>query len=261
MRIRQRDPLVWVGQIFAVVAIAIAGFIPYSWVRENVVEAKATEQVQANEYSREVEQLWQAQRAQPTDKPAEQPAPEGTNQSPTNEIDRGRAFAQLRIPAIGIDYFVVEGVDMDSIKFGPGHDPATDMPGEVGNMVVAAHRDGKGSPFNDLEQLQPCDAIEVEDAENIYTYRVLPAADDVRYARVACTGESANALMEPPYDTLTGSEIVRPDQVEITRPIPHDSTNQPTVPLLTLYTCWPANSNEKRYAVYAALAETTKKEA
>lgn len=253
MRIRQRDPLVWAGQVCVVIAVAVAGFIPYSWVQENVVAAHKTEQVQKDTYSPEVEQLWQAQRMAP------QPE-EGTNHAPVNEIDRGRAFAQLRIPTIGVDYFVVEGVDLESIKYGPGHDPETNMPGEQGNMVVAAHRDGKGSPFNDLEQLHPCDAIEVEDAENIYTYRVLPFNGDVRHAVVTCTGESANALMEPPYDGLHGSEIVRPDQVEITQPVPHDSTSNATVPLLTLYTCYPANSNEKRYVVYAALADTEKKE-
>lgn len=252
MRIRQRDPVVWIGQIFLVLAVAIAGFIPYSWVQDNVVAARQTHSVQRDEYAPEVHELWQAQKQQ---KQQDEP---GTN--PVNEIDRGRAFAQLRIPAIGVDYFVVEGVDLDSIKYGPGHDPETNMPGEPGNMVVAAHRDGKGSPFNDLEQLHPCDAIEVEDAENIYTYRVLPFNGDVRYSVVTCTGESADALMEPPYEMLTGSEIVRPDEVSITRPIPHDSSGEGMVPLLTLYTCYPANSNEKRYVVYAALAKTEKKE-
>lgn len=251
MRIRQRDPVVWIGQIFLVLAVAIAGFIPYSWVQDNVVAAHQTHSVQRDEYAPEVHKLWQAQKQQQKDEP-------GTH--PVNEIDRGRAFAQLRIPTIGVDYFVVEGVDLDSIKYGPGHDPETNMPGEPGNMVVAAHRDGKGSPFNDLEQLHPCDAIEIEDAENIYTYRVLPFNGDVRYSVVTCTGESADALMEPPYDTLTGSEIVRPDEVSITRPIPHDSSGEGAVPLLTLYTCYPANSNEQRYVVYAALAKTEKKE-
>lgn len=250
MRIRQRDPLVWVGQIFLVLAVAVAGFIPYSWVQDNVIAAHQTRSVQHDEYAPEVHKLWQAQKQQ-QDEPGTHPA---------NEIDRGRAFAQLRIPAIGVDYFVVEGVDLDSIKYGPGHDPETDMPGSPGNMVVAAHRDGKGSPFNDLEQLRPCDAIEVEDAGHIYTYRVLPFNDDVRYSTVRCIGETANALMQPPYETLMGSEIVRPDEVSITRPIPHDSAGEGMVPLLTLYTCYPANSNEKRYVVYAALDKTEKKE-
>lgn len=255
MRIRQRDPLVWVGQIFLVLAVAIAGFIPYSWVQENVIAAHQTRSVQHDEYAPEVHNLWQAQKQQ-----QQQQQQDELGTHPVNEIDHGRAFAQLRIPAIGVDYFVVEGVDLDAIKYGPGHDPETDMPGKPGNMVVAAHRDGKGSPFNDLEQLRPCDAIEVEDAEHIYTYRVLPFNDDVRYSTVRCIGESANALMQPPYETLTGSEIVRPDEVSITQPIPHDSSGDGTVPLLTLYTCYPANSNEKRYVVHAALADTEKKE-
>ena len=94
MRIRQRDPLVWVGQIFLVLAVAIAGFIPYSWVQENVIAAHQTRSVQHDEYAPEVHKLWQAQKQQQQDEP-------GTH--PVNEIDRGRAFAQLRIPTIGVD--------------------------------------------------------------------------------------------------------------------------------------------------------------
>jgi sortase A len=56
-------------------------------------------------------------------------------------IAPGTPVARLRIPGIGVDEIVVEGVDDFSLNAGPGHLPGSAYPGENGNSVISAHRD------------------------------------------------------------------------------------------------------------------------
>lgn len=56
-------------------------------------------------------------------------------------IARGAPVARLRIPAIGLDEIVVEGVGDEELNAGPGHLPGSVLPGETGNSVISAHRD------------------------------------------------------------------------------------------------------------------------
>ena len=67
---------------------------------------------------------------------------------------------------------VVEGVDRESWKKGPGHMPWTPLPGQPGNSVISGHRVTYGRPFFDLDQLSPGDVIEVETGIGVHTYEV-----------------------------------------------------------------------------------------
>jgi sortase A len=84
----------------------------------------------------------------------------------------GEGFAAMRIPKIDVDQVVVEGVDRESLKKGPGHMPWTPLPGQPGNSVISGHRVTYGRPFFDLDQLSPGDVIEVETAIGVHTYEV-----------------------------------------------------------------------------------------
>ncbi len=50
--------------------------------------------------------------------------------------------AVLRIPKIGLEVPVLEGDDALTLNRGIGHIPGTTMPGQMGNVGVAGHRDG-----------------------------------------------------------------------------------------------------------------------
>jgi hypothetical protein len=52
----------------------------------------------------------------------------------------GSVMARLRIPAIGVDQFVVEGTATGDLEKGPGHYMGTAVPGQAGNVAVAGHR-------------------------------------------------------------------------------------------------------------------------
>lgn len=53
----------------------------------------------------------------------------------------GAPIARLRIPRLGLDEIVLEGVDGNALNAGPGHLPGSAYPGERGNAVISAHRD------------------------------------------------------------------------------------------------------------------------
>ena len=54
---------------------------------------------------------------------------------------RGVPIARLRIPRLGLDEIVVEGVTDAALRAGPGHLPGSAFPGDSGNSVISAHRD------------------------------------------------------------------------------------------------------------------------
>ena len=59
----------------------------------------------------------------------------------TDAVAPGAPMARLRIPSLGLDEIVLEGVDGNSLNAGPGHLTGSAFPGEPGNSVISAHRD------------------------------------------------------------------------------------------------------------------------
>src|SRR5438874_10173925 len=78
-------------------------------------------------------------------------------------------FARLEVPAINLKAMVVQGVDAVSLRRGPGHLLQTSGPGETGDCVIAAHRDGW---FRDLQRLQPGDPVYLASRDCAYEYLV-----------------------------------------------------------------------------------------
>lgn len=70
-----------------------------------------------------------------------------------------RPLARLRVPARGVDLFVLDGSSGRTLAFGPGHVAGTALPGRPGNAVLGGHRD---THFAFLRELRPGDAILVE---------------------------------------------------------------------------------------------------
>ena len=71
----------------------------------------------------------------------------------------GKVVAEIQIPAIGVDQYVVEGTTESDLSKGPGHYIGTAMPGQAGNVAIAGHRTTNGAPFNGLGRLVPGDRI------------------------------------------------------------------------------------------------------
>lgn len=184
-------------------------------------------------------------------------------------LAEGQGFAKLYIPAFGSDYnfAVLEGTSAATLEVGPGHYKDTAYPGEPGNFAVAGHRVGKGSPFNDLDLLNSCDAIVVETRNSWFTYRVLPMADE-KAGWAAGPGSRATCGKVTPlggvYADVAGREIVRPTEGSVVLPVPHRPDLRPSAgeqaSLLTLTTCHPKFSDRQRMIVHAVLVEQAAKD-
>lgn len=123
----------------------------------------------------------------------------------------------ISIPKIGLEAPLLEGIRLTTLDAGPGHWPGTAMPGEVGNVVVAAHRTSHRAEFRHIDQLVPGDVVMFDTAAGESEYRV------------------------------TGTQIVGPDAIWIV-----DQTDTPTA---TLFACHPPGSVRQRIVVNLELAD------
>lgn len=80
-------------------------------------------------------------------------------------------LTKLSIPDINLETFVVQGMDVASLKRGPGHDPNSSPLG-IGNCVVAGHRNVYGSFFYRLDELLPGAPTELENRDGKWIYIV-----------------------------------------------------------------------------------------
>jgi sortase A len=93
--------------------------------------------------------------------PADLPIPEA-----------GDPVARIEIPRIGVDFIVLQGVDLRLLQDGPGHFPQTPLPGQAGNASIAGHRTTYKAPFNRIDELDPGDEITITSLQGTFTYRV-----------------------------------------------------------------------------------------
>ena len=150
------------------------------------------------------------------------------------EPDAGEAVFRIVIPKIDVRAMVVEGVETEHLRKGPGHYPDCRRgfdkplcttqeevwPGEVGRVIISGHRTTYGGPFYDIDRLRRGDEIQLETKWGDFTYEV------------------------------TGSEIVPPNAQDIATPMSDK-------PELVLTTCNPRFSAAERLIVSAELAEAS----
>jgi LPXTG-site transpeptidase (sortase) family protein len=88
-------------------------------------------------------------------------------------VSPGDTVARLSVPRLGFEAAVREGVDADTLFFGPGHVPGTALPGEESrgkNSVIAVARD-VGTPF--ASELARGDVLELRTPFGLRSYRVV----------------------------------------------------------------------------------------
>lgn len=143
---------------------------------------------------------------------------------PTPTIEPGLLVPnRLRIPVMFLDSSVHEvEVNMgqwDVSALDVGHHMGTGNPGEVGNVVLAAHRDINSALFRELDRLEPGDEVFVYNALGEYRYIVQE------------------------------SFVVSPDDAEVMDPTADKR--------VTLITCTPIGLATQRLIVVATLDEQT----
>jgi sortase A len=84
----------------------------------------------------------------------------------------GDGIARLRIPRLGLDVIVVEGVDLADLKRGPGHYRSSAAIGAAGTTAIAGHSSGWGAPFMPVGRLRSGDRVVIDTRDATYTYRI-----------------------------------------------------------------------------------------
>jgi len=78
-------------------------------------------------------------------------------------------LGKIDIPRVGISAMIAEGDDRHTLMRAVGHVPGTAMPGQPGNVVLAAHRD---TFFRPLRKIHRGDTIDLTTWNGWYRYRV-----------------------------------------------------------------------------------------
>jgi len=138
-----------------------------------------------------------------TSKTREQPKDRG-------DIDPG-LIGRLKLPRLGVDAIVRNGADSRTLRRAVGRVPGTALPGEPGNIGLAAHRD---TFFRALKGVRKDDRILLETPAGTYEYRV------------------------------ESTTIVSPNNISVL-----DPTDNPSVTLVTCYPFYYVGKAPKRFIV------------
>ena len=225
------------GELFLTAGVLVFLFIGWQlWFNELVVGG------QQRDSALELSESWATEAPAASEEPADEPGDEvepgeADAASPvdfgapvsTITTKEGKGFATLYVPRFGADYVraIGEGVDLGSVlnnsKLGVGHYEETQLPGQVGNFALAAHRTTWGRPFNQVAELQLGDKIYVQTADGWYVYA---------------------------FRTL---EYVRPTGVDVLAPVPQAPGVDPQDSIITLTSCNPMFSAAERIIAYGVL--------
>lgn len=82
----------------------------------------------------------------------------------------GGVIGMLEIPRLGVSAIIVQGDSSDVLRRAVGHIPGTPLPGQSGNIALAAHRD---TIFRPLRNVAIGDLVEIRSDAGTFRYRVV----------------------------------------------------------------------------------------
>ncbi|GAB2540802.1 class E sortase [Brachybacterium huguangmaarense] len=231
-----------IGELMITAGLLVAAFLVWQFVWTDVVAQQGQDRILA-----ELDARWSASGGGASDgtpvgdgtagdgadggEGATRIAPERTDAPPVVPVaPENETFGEVIVPRFARSSApLAEGVTNEGVLdvIGAGHYPGTAMPGEVGNVAIAGHRTTYGKPFHDVAELRVGDAVVIRTADAYFVY------------------------------TVTGHEIVAPEDVDVIAPVPGDPAAEPTERMLTLTTCHPMYSARQRYVVHARFAYWT----
>lgn len=89
--------------------------------------------------------------------------------NPGFAIPEGSSLGQIGISQIGLTAMIQEGTGEETLQRAVGHVQGTSLPGQPGNIALAAHRD---TFFRGLRQIRLGDEITLTTVSGSYRYRV-----------------------------------------------------------------------------------------
>ena len=136
--------------------------------------------------------------------------------APQRTVPAGTTVGRIEIPRLGISAVIRAGTDARTLRLAVGYIPGTALPGDTGNIGLAAHRD---TFFRKLRDVNPDDEIRIVTKDGVFHYHV------------------------------QRTSIVMPEDVWVL-----DPTNYPALTLVTCYPFNYIGSAPQRFIVRAALA-------
>jgi LPXTG-site transpeptidase (sortase) family protein len=206
------------GELLITAGVVLALFVVYSLWWTNVV----ADRHEAKE-GKQVRQQWENQ-------------PPGV---PARGLDTAGGIGFLHVPAMGRNYEVLvkKGTSTKVLNEGVAgyytEPTPSAMPWDsVGNFTLAAHRDGHGAKFHNIDKIHTGDPVVFESKDTWYVYKVYKVLDQTSKYDVAVT-----------------------DQV------PKESGRTEPGRYITLTTCTPVYTSRYRYIVWGELVRTQKVDA
>ena len=201
---RRRGVLHWLERLLLVIGVVCVGYYGYVSAETALYQAWET---------RELDKILASV---PT-----APAPDAADEGPVVERSSvpalGSTVGRLEIPRLGISAIVRYGADARTLSLAVGHIPGTPLPGEGGNVGLAAHRD---TFFRRLGEIRPDDEVRLVAPEGTFVYHV------------------------------DGTKVVEPTDVWVL-----GATARPAITLVTCYPFSYVGSAPQRFIVRASLAK------
>ncbi|MDJ0380777.1 class E sortase [Streptomyces sp. G-G2] len=207
------------GELLITVGLVLALFVAYSLWWTNVLADR-----NAARRGDTVRQQWQT------------PPPAATPEAGALDTQDGIGF--LHVPAMkNGEVLVKSGTSADVINDGvAGYytEPVKSaLPWDKqGNFTLAAHRDGHGAKFHNIDKVKTGDAVVFETRDTWYVYKV--------FAELRQTSK---------YNT------------DVINPVPKESGKTAPGRYITLTTCTPVYTSKFRYVVWGELVRTEKVDA
>jgi sortase A len=212
-----------VGELLITLGVVAVLFVAWQLWWTNV-EADAVQGAAVKQFVQEHGSHVTAPDAAPAD-PAAPVAPADPASVPVGSAPgHGQAIGVIYVPRFGAEYSrpIIQGTSQDVLDtLGLGHYAETAMPGDVGNFVVAGHRQTHGAVLDNIHTLVPGDKIYVQTADGFYTY------------------------------VFRNQEIVLPDRKDVLAPVPTEPGATPQQRILTMTSCNPRFGLQERIIAYS----------
>jgi len=212
----------WTEAFLLTIALLCLGWVGYNWIASEFGQVWSNYALDARLRGTEpgVVDFWQhvvqGKQDAATESTAEQESSKGKEQEGPQwpaRLETGEDVGRIEIPRLRISSIVRQGVDDQTLSRAVGHVPYTALPGQHGNVGLAAHRD---TYFRNLRDVRYGDVIRVVTSLGTFEYVV---------------------------DSL---QIVTPKNVEVLNPAP-----DPSLTLVTCYPFNYIGHAPKRFIVRA----------
>ena len=201
---RRRQVLRWAERLLLVIGIAFLGYYAYVSAETALYQAYET---------RELDAILASVPAPAVRAASHTPAAPASRKK---VLTAGAPVGRIEIPRLGVSAIVRAGSDARTLRLAVGHIAGTALPGERGNVGLAAHRD---TFFRRLGDIRPDDEVRIVTPDGTFIYRV------------------------------DGTQIVEPSDVWVL-----DPTEEPALTLITCYPFTYIGSAPRRFIVRARLA-------